>query len=100
MKYDHKIHMYKRYSVGAKKWVIYRCMLPNCTHHVLPQMLVGRLSICYRCGEDFTCGEKDLNRAQPHCEPCTNPDLSPKGRKRVKVNTEAVSSILGNLGIK
>lgn len=71
MKAKH-IHKYVRVKLGrAKTYEVYKCALPGCSHFVIPPLVVGRLSLCWRCGLEFVITEKLLFK-KPHCENCTN----------------------------
>ena len=72
-------HQYRR-AVGRKtknnadsKMVnYYKCMLPGCTHYVRDFMILGKESICNRCGNRFTLPTslRFLGNI-PHCKKCT-----------------------------
>jgi len=70
----------------SKGYVIYKCMLPNCPHYLSADLIVGRQSVCWKCGNPFMI-TKDIAGAEsshplvkPHCRNCTK-----RRRERVDV---------------
>jgi hypothetical protein len=65
------IHKYRRGKLG-KSYVVYSCVLPDCTHYLPEDKVVGKKSICWVC-EKVTTVYKDKNGvlAKPHCKTCT-----------------------------
>ena len=88
------IHKYKKIDLSSKKnkrYPVWACQLPNCTHYTTKKQVIGNLCICWVCGE--TCivlKENDGQvRAKPHCPKCTK-----------KIKPESVSDdMLEKLGI-
>ena len=68
------IHKYVRKKFGSKGFIIYRCILPGCTHFISADLIIGRESICNKCDKPFII-TINLALARPHCIDCT------KGRK-------------------
>lgn len=64
------IHKYKRAELGNNGYVIYRCMLPNCSHYLAQHLAVGRSSICWKCGDEFTMTMTSVKRSKPKCLEC------------------------------
>ena len=60
----------KRYKSGNE---IFFCTLPDCNKKCDPSLLLGKLCICWRCGEVFSLNEYSLRLAKPHCEGCHKP---------------------------
>lgn len=60
------IHRYQRTKLGDN-FIVYRCMLPGCAHYIRKELIMGKLCNCYRCGEDFIIGKKEMRRVRPHC---------------------------------
>jgi hypothetical protein len=78
------VHRYQRDVLG-KSYVIYKCALPDCTHYVPENLVVGRESQCNRCKKNnFIIKRTQDGRIlhKPHCEECTMPSKNPKARKR------------------
>lgn len=65
------IHKYVRIKLGKNKRIEFKCALPTCVHHIKPELAVGRLSQCNRCGVPFILTKVALTRAKPHCDACT-----------------------------
>ena len=66
-------HLYERTEVGKKGWVIYRCMLPNCSHYISEALIVGKISLCHGvCGDAVLYTQDDLNQKlkRPMCASC------------------------------
>lgn len=89
MKHVH--HKYQRARLG-KKYVIYRCMLPNCTHYVSEDLLQNRVAICWRCEEPFQITAELATLARPHCKACTK-------TKKIK-RTETFEDAFSKLNLK
>ena len=73
MKLKHT-HKYERVEVGKNGWVVYRCVLPNCSHY-LPRMelVVGKQSICWGvCDGTTIYSQDDYNQKlkRPMCSGC------------------------------
>lgn len=60
---------------------IFRCILPNCAHFLYEPMIVGRISLCNRCGESYEITPKSTRAKKMHCEACSRDRYN-----RVKVN--------------
>lgn len=78
---DHKYHLYRRVNIGnpiirdgkvlgKKKFIVFRCMKPNCSHYVTPPLLEGKIAECSRCHEPFVCDKASKHLANPHCIDC------------------------------
>ena len=64
-KHPHKLMLHNK-----KTW---RCMLQGCTffvHKGLEPILIGRVGICWSCGEEFLIDEYALREDQPRCLEC------------------------------
>lgn len=71
-------HIHKYHQVGkfSKLWA---CALPECNHYMpkhLEDMLPGKASICWDCGDKFILDERALGMTKPVCLDCT-----PEGRE-------------------
>lgn len=68
------VHKYERQEIGKKGWVIYRCMLPDCSHFLPSEiMILGRLSLCWgSCGEAVVYDQYMLSKEikHPKCDKC------------------------------
>lgn len=85
MKKDHDVHKYQRVRLG-KKYIVYKCSLPNCAHFIRQELVVGRKSLCCRCGKEFLMTQKSLLK-KPHCEECTRRNKKGKGSERTSATT-------------
>jgi hypothetical protein len=63
-------HVYKRVKWGKKKTPIYRCILPGCTHYVLPEMLENRVAACPVCSKPYVIDIRKTTLKRPHCDNC------------------------------
>lgn len=82
---DRHIHKYIRKKLG-RTYVIYKCVLPNCAHYLSKDLILGRNSICWRCGNVFTITK---HHKKPHCVNCT----------RTKKHTDVLVEAMRELGI-
>jgi len=64
------IHKYIRHKLGKNKYEVFRCAIPGCVHFITASLIVGRESVCWRCGRVFVV-TADLVRKKPHCAACT-----------------------------
>lgn len=69
-------HKYLRVKWKSRKqkgepYYIFKCMLPGCTHWVARDLVVGNMSICWRCGKEFQMTLASTYLAKPHCANCT-----------------------------
>lgn len=65
------IHKYKRATLGMKKWKIYRCILPGCSHYIDATLIRNKISLCHRCNEPFIVENRLAELSEPHCFDCT-----------------------------
>lgn len=42
-------HRYRRTELGKNKYVVYSCILTNCTHYLSKSLMLGKESLCHRC---------------------------------------------------
>lgn len=68
------VHKYERVEAGKKGWVIFKCMLPGCTHFLpVAKMMVNRMSLCWGICDGlaiYTQRDYEVNLKHPMCEPC------------------------------
>jgi hypothetical protein len=69
-------HKYQRIKWRSRKadgepYVIFKCMLPGCTHYVPRDLVVGNETICWKCGRTFQMAYAHTYLAKPHCVYCT-----------------------------
>ncbi len=63
------IHKYQRTTLG-KNFLIYRCMVPGCSHYVSAKLMLNRICECWRCGNPMVIDKYSAHLAKPHCENC------------------------------
>ena len=65
------IHKYYRKRMG-KDYKVYACALPDCSHYIAADLIVGKKTVCWVCGR-VTIVYRDSNGvlARPHCKSCT-----------------------------
>ena len=84
-------HKYQLVDIGRnKKYLVYRCMLPNCTHY-LPHrnLIIGKESLCSNCSRQFIIG-KDETLVKPVCHIC-------RAKRSVKLQqVSAISAAIEN----
>jgi hypothetical protein len=83
---NHEVHKYMRILVGGTKIVkrdgkryiektggtpIYKCMIPGCGHYLTREMVLGRLSICWKCGGQMVMSAYSVTLKKPHHRECT-----------------------------
>ena len=56
----------------------YQCAFPDCTHSKHKGALIGKLSVCLECQDEFILTAADLKKAKPLC-----PKHDKKGRKEI-----------------
>jgi hypothetical protein len=97
-KVPNHIHKYRKVNLGGngKKYLVYRCMKPGCSHYIPCMMAEGKLAECYRCHMPFVITRPMLYHsggepmAKLHCNNCTKrkkPDV-------VEMDIDAVADFL------
>lgn len=84
----HKIHQYMR--IKGKNSVMYRCMLPGCSHYIMGQFIVNKIALCPYCGENFLVTYDLARRKRVHCADCMK-------SKKDKIKVEEVTNFLDEL---
>lgn len=51
--------------------LIFKCGIPGCPHFVYEPLIVGRISICWRCDGVFVITGRSVRSKKLHCEGCT-----------------------------
>jgi hypothetical protein len=79
------IHKYKRGKLG-RKYVIYECVIPGCSHYIDASRIGNKLSICWRCNAAFVIEGRLRELAKPHCRDCTVPkkEITPDIKKFIE----------------
>lgn len=76
-------HKYLRVDIGVNKvYLVYKCVdpegCPKPGHYLLPQLVVGVKTVCWRCGKDRVMTNEMARRAKPVCGECrigSSPEL-------------------------
>jgi len=71
-KYDH-IHKYMRTTIGHSDYIVYRCMVENCTHYLEPSLVVNKETQCWGgCGGTLIITQEHVGKLiqRPRCRPC------------------------------
>jgi hypothetical protein len=65
-------HKYLRRKLGKHdQYVVWACVLPDCTHYIAEAFVIGKKSICWRCGDEFVINARTKELYKPHCRDCT-----------------------------
>ena len=66
-------HKYLRIRSGprANNEFKFRCVLPDCSHYVTQDFIVGKISVGWRCDTEFVIDQKAAMLKKPHCRKCT-----------------------------
>lgn len=64
------VHKYKKIKWGRKKTIIWRCMLPGCSHYIHHELVRNRKSLCYKCDAVFIMNPDKMRRTKPKCDRC------------------------------
>jgi len=63
------IHKYSRVK-STNGNIVYRCMLPGCTHYVPKYLVKGRISLCHVCKEPMIMDSFAMRRVNPRHVTC------------------------------
>lgn len=66
------IHKFKRHTYKSTGATVYFCALPDCNFKIGTQFALGKMCICWRCGNPFQMTAYSIRAAQPHCPACHN----------------------------
>jgi len=67
-------HAHKYYyglKVGGD--LVWACAFPHCNHYMpkhMEERVIDKLSICWKCGEEFVLESQLMNRQKPICVDC------------------------------
>lgn len=92
------LHKYKKFDIGTngKKFLVYKCMKPICSHYVPISLSEGKLCECNRCGQPFIITRATLHHsggkpmAVPHCVDCT--------KRKKNESVESITEFLTKIG--
>jgi hypothetical protein len=86
-------HQYKRTKL--KQSVVFRCVLPGCSHYLTRPFIIGRIASCGNCKREFVIDAFAIRNVNLVCTNCRN--------ARVKIKTQdpdEVEALLNELGIE
>lgn len=77
-RHHERAHKYMKKKVGNKNnpYIVWKCMVPGCTHYITYELGENRHTICWRCGDTTILDKLMMELTRPHCRKCT------KGAKR------------------
>jgi len=98
------VHKYVRKVIGKNKaYRVFACALPDCNHYIAEELVEGKNSICWRCG-DVCVMRKDKNGnflRKPHCKDCTrlpyNKELESNLKRNKKEKPTVNVSLLADM---
>ena len=93
-------HKYQKVLLGKKRdYLVYKCMIPNCKHYTSPELVPGKIALCFRCNQPFVVKHGSVRRGKEmlklHCEPCTR-----RKGKVVKYAESKATHLLQSLGFE
>lgn len=66
------VHKYRHVSLSYGR--VWACGFPDCSHYMpahLDEMMPGKYSICWSCGERFIFDEDNMKNDFPVCNDCS-----------------------------
>jgi len=96
------LHRYKKKNLGVdgKKFFVYACTKPACSHYIRCDLAEGKLCECNKCYETMLITKEVLTKnsgkpmTNPHCSDCT------KRKKVVDEDVTAITEFLGGIESK
>lgn len=68
--YLRAVGMLRNKDSGFKNY--YKCADPDCSHYLRTDLVLGKRSICNRCGKEFVLpAAQRMLKLKPHCKACT-----------------------------
>lgn len=67
------VHKYVRVKMKGGEYIVYKCVLPGCTHFINRDLVVGHETLCWKCGTTIVMTMKLATLRKPHCVDCTRP---------------------------
>lgn len=64
------IHKYHKVKWGKSGTVIWKCAILGCSHYLHVEFILGKNSICWKCGTKFLMTYVKLLRNKPKCDSC------------------------------
>ena len=63
------IHIYRRIPSNYR---LYRCNVKTCLGKFRKEDIIGKITLCSKCGKETTMSGQNLSTALPRCEFCSN----------------------------
>lgn len=82
------IHKFKKTDIGRKngpndrkKYIVFKCVLPDCSYYIEASLAEGKFCLCNRCNNLMVMTKLAMVLTKPHCADCTEhkkelPDLT------------------------
>lgn len=64
------IHQYQKVEWGKNGTIVWRCVLPGCSHYLHDQFIDGKRSLCNECRAVFIMNKDKMRRKKPKCDRC------------------------------
>ena len=71
-KKEQHVHKFKRLTYKSGNQIFF-CALPDCNKKISTALVLGKRSLCWRCGQEFLMSDYSLRLAKPHCDSCHKP---------------------------
>lgn len=68
-----KRHVHKYYRANMSSQKVWACALSDCNHYMpkhMEELVRGKNSICWKCGEDFILNPFHMKQDKPVCDDC------------------------------
>ena len=92
----HKVHKYRKAKLG--KHIIYRCMIPDCSHYMRRELVTGHMSICWSCNQPFLLPSAPSQlKSMPWCRECEKKRKT-KDEIKVEIPKNIYDKLMGELG--
>jgi hypothetical protein len=91
------IHKYKKVPFGNKGTIVFRCMIPGCSHYLHEEMVRNQKSLCWKCNTIFVMTPDKMRRQKPRCDKCQWASGSGKKKEMQGLSIESLDSLLENL---
>jgi hypothetical protein len=88
------VHKYLRHTFKSG-YVVYKCMLPGCSHYIDAALVAGKQTICWRCGAVCLIPIRDVDNQlkRPHCLSCTKVYNRVRTDKTIEVDTTKLADM-------
>lgn len=81
------LHRYEKVNIGSeKKFFVFKCMRPACSHYIPMKLAFNKLCECNRCKEPMIMTKEAMQLRKPHCANCV--------KRKASKDVEAISQFL------